>query len=209
MKKNNHCADRKVPVRCFFLLLSLVICCFGTGCYLGAALGNDPLTACIQGISLRTGTSYGTAMTIVNGAACLVALIFDRSLIHIGTLLSFVLGGPVSDLCISMITYLLGPEPSLVLRVWTLLCGIICVGFGVGLYQAAHLGVSPLDAINQIIAAKLQVPIQWERVAYDALLFLAALFLGGSISFGTALSVLLVGPIMGHTFHRFSQIINR
>lgn len=199
---------RDLAVRCGVLLVSLVACGIGTALYVNAALGNDPLTAFIQGLSVQLGYSYGAAMNIVNIVAIALVLIMDKHFIHLGTVLSLLLGGFVSNFCIDTLSALLGPSPQLGVRIILLLGGTVSIGFGVGFYQAARLGTSPLDALNQIIAAKLKMPLRRERMLCDALFLVCALMLGGLVSAGTVVSLLLTGPIMAAVLMKFSNTVD-
>lgn len=200
---------REWAVRGGVLVFSLTVCGLGTALYVNAALGNDPLTAFIQGLSIRLGCSYGGAMNIVNAAAILFVLVMDRHFIHLGTLLSLLLGGIVSDFMIGALQILLGPAPHITARIVLLLAGTACIGFGVGLYQAARLGVSPMDALNQIAASRLNLPLRYERMLCDGLLLACALLLGGTVSVGTVVSMLCVGPVMASVLGRFSKTVDR
>lgn len=200
---------RNLAIRSSVLIVSLVICGAGTALFVNADLGNDPLTAFIQGLSFQLNCSYGTAMTAVNAVAIVFVFGLGRHLIHIGTVVSLLLGGPISNWLILSLARLLGPSPSLAVRITLLLAGTFCVAVGVGIYQAAQLGASPLDALNQIIAARTHIPLRYERMICDAVLLTFAFILGGKIYIGTVVSLLLVGPIMAYFMERFVKIINR
>ena len=200
---------RNLVIRSSVLIVSLIICGAGTALFVNASLGNDPLTAFIQGLSFQFNCSYGTAMTVVNAVAIVLVFAMGRHLIHLGTVLSLLLGGIISNWLISSLQFLLGPTPTLIVRTSLLLVGTFCVAFGVGIYQAAQLGASPLDALNQIIAAKSNMPLRYERMLCDVVFFTFALLLGGKIYIGTVVSLLFVGPIMAYSMEHFIKIINR
>ena len=200
---------RCFAVRSSVLISALVICGAGSSLFVNAALGSDPLTAFIQGLSLQLGCSYGSAMTFINAVAVVLVLVMDRRFIHLGTVLSVLLGGFISNWLILSLRQVLGPSPHLAVRIFLLLAGTFCVAFGVGIYQAARLGASPLDALNQILALKLNIPLRYERMLCDAVFFTLALLLGGKIYIGTAVSLLGVGPIMAYSMDKFIKIIDK
>ncbi len=202
-------SPRDLAVRGGVLVLSLFLCAAGTSLYVNAALGSDPLTALIQGLGACFQCSYGLAMNVMNAAALLLVWALDRHYIHLGTVLSLALGGVVSDWLIGGLAALLPPAPPLPLRAGLMLAGTVCIGLGVGMYQAAQLGCSPLDALNQIAAKRAKIPLRYERMIFDGLCLVGALLLGGVVGLGTVVSMLLVGPIMAGILHRLSPIIDR
>ena len=186
-------------VRCGVILIGVAGTGFGCACFLAANLGSDPVTAFVQGLGRTLGTTAGTGTNILNGSAFLILLLVNRRLIHIGTALYTLLLGITVDLFTGLLSLALGPEPGMVVRVIALGTGALAIACGLGLYQAAELGVGPTDGINQTIVAKTGLPYRWERMIFDAAMALAGWLLGGVIGPGTVVGMLCVGPVMAAT----------
>ena len=94
-----------------------------------------------------------------------------------------------------------------VIFVLALLCFIISVSF----YINANMGVSPYDAMPQIISEKVlkKVPYAVIRIAYDLLVIVVGVVLGGKPNIGILLMALFLGPVITvvgkflnkHVFH--------
>lgn len=171
-------------------------------------LGADPFTAFNQGLGYTLGISFGMAVNIFNAFFLILIFILNRKMIHIATLCYLLLLGPLSDLFLGLLEPALTDLP-LPLRIASLVLGITLIGFGLGVYQAAELGAGPSDSFNQTLSQKLNIPLRYERMGFDAVLVIGAFFLGGNIHIGTILGILLIGPIMAPTFHKGSNYIRR
>lgn len=208
MFKNKY-SIKSLLIRSIVIIIGIAIAAISAPFLIYSTLGCDPFTAFNQGASDTFGITFGQAVLALNGLFAIYVLIFDRSYIHVGTILNLVLLGPLSDLFLNIFAFLGKMNLSLPAQIGLLALGIFCVGFGLGLYQAAELGIGPADAFNQITATKLKVNLRTERICYDALLVVGAFFLHGPIWIGTIAGIILIGPIMAPTFKYGSKLINK
>ena len=97
---------------------------------------------------------------------------------------------------------LLFPVPdTMLLRVVTVLVGVIVTSFGVSLYQTPNAGVAPYDSISLITAkSRPLIPYFWHRIATDAVCAVICFLAGGIIGLGTLVSAFGLGPIV-HFFN--------
>ena len=186
--------------RFHLLLLGLLLMSLGAAGCMTASLGSDPVTAFTQGLSRSFRVSYGTAATLFNLVNFLIVLCINRSYIHFGTVLSVLLTGLFCDGFLYGLSLLHLADSPVPVRAAVLLAGTVLVAVGLGLYQAAGLGISPGDALNQIAAGALPLSLGTVRVSYDLLLTAGALWLGGVIHIGTLAGIVLTGPVMSRTF---------
>ncbi|MDL2302192.1 YitT family protein [Lachnospiraceae bacterium OttesenSCG-928-D06] len=203
---------RSIIVRSMFVLLGTLIAAYGCGCYITAALGSDPVTAFVMGLSMSTNIQFGTMMNIFNGICFIIVLIWDRKRINIGTVLYTFTLGTFCDLFIFLLSPVAGS--SIVIRVTLIIIGTIAIGFGLGLYQAAKFGAGPSDALNQIVSEKFKIPLKWERMGFDIIMVIGALILGGAmrfeiVYFGTIVGMFAVGPIMAPTMTKMENPISK
>lgn len=200
---------RSIAVRCAVVLIGVLVTSLGSSFYIFANLGTDPVTSFVQGVSSTMAISFGSAMNIFNLVCFVLVLIFNRKLINIGTVIYTLLLGWAFDAIGVVFSKVLPANLSIVTRVLMLCVGTVLLGFGLGLYQGARLGAGPSDAMNQMIAAKLNIPLAWERVGFDIIMVVGGFLLGGVISVGTLVGMLAVGPIMGPTMNLFIPKIDR
>ena len=75
-----------------------------------------------------------------------------------------------------------------------LFCFIISVSF----YINANMGVSPYDAMPQIISERVlkKIPFAIIRIAYDFIVIVIGILFGGKPNIGIVLMALLLGPVI-------------
>lgn len=179
-------------------LLQLVVGQFVYG--LGAALmiraniGLDPWDVLTQGISERTGLSFGT-LTVIIGALVLLAWIPLRQRPGVGTVLNVVLVGPAIDLGLAWF-----PAAS----VWwaqglEFAAGLVVLALASGLYIGARLGPGPRDGLMTGLHARVGLPIWLARTLVEGTVLLVGWLLGGSVGIGTVAFAVLIGPMVGRT----------
>lgn len=200
---------KNLLIRCLFIIVGVSIAALSAPFLIYADLGGDPFAAFNQGLSRKTGISFGTSVIFFNLFFLLAVLFLNRAKIHLGTVFYLLLLGPLSDVFLYLFQSLGSTDLALSVRVIFVLLGIVCVGFGLGLYQAANLGAGPSDSFNQIMSEKLGIPLRFERIGYDLTLVVAAFFLGGTINIGTLLGILFIGPIMAPTLTHGAPLIDK
>lgn len=200
---------RSILVRCTIIIIGVVITSIGAGAYVTANLGNDPVTAFVQGLGFTLDISFGFAMNVFNVTFFVIILIINRKMINIGTALYTFTLGYFCDISIGIWSNVLGPEPSIVIRSIVLIVGTIALGIGLGFYQSAEFGCGPSDAFNQTMAAITKIPLKYERMIFDASMVAGGFFMGGVIFVGTIVGMLSVGPIMAPTISKFAPLVNK
>lgn len=196
---------KELVIRIGLLLLGIALMGLGAAGTVSAMLGSDPVTAFIQGLSHVSGLRFGAAMNLFNLLTLCAVLLTDCRDIHLGTLLSALLTGMFSDGFLHFLSLLSVETLAVPLRIAVLLCSNLAVGAGLGTYQAAGLGISPGDALNQIISRRLEVPLGKVRVYSDLFMTAGAVFLGGIVYVGTLTGIAIVGPVMGSCYARISR----
>ena len=73
--------------RLFWLILGVAVSAIGIAMMLQANVGLEPWSVLQQGMSLRTGMTYGTASAIAGAAAILTAVLFGESF-GLGTIIN-------------------------------------------------------------------------------------------------------------------------
>lgn len=175
------------------LVFGLVLCGVGLSLLVRADLGLDPWDVFHQGISDRTGIPIGT-VSILTGAAVLVAWIPLRERIGLGTMLNVLLIGLTIDATLSV----LDAPDALVVRAAFLLVGILLFAVGSGFYIGAGLGPGPRDGLMTSIHHRGH-SIRVVRTSIELVVLATGWALGGTVGVGTVLFAVSIGPLV-HVF---------
>jgi uncharacterized membrane protein YczE len=103
--------------------------------------------------------------------------------------------------------HLLTPEP-LILRVITLVSGIVLCGIATGAYIGAGFGPGPRDGLMLGIARR-EHSIRLTRTVLEVSVLTAGFLLGGRVGVGTVLFAFSIGPIAHVTIPFFSRFPDR
>ncbi|MGN9775672.1 membrane protein YczE [Micromonospora sp. H33] len=156
-----------------------------------SGLGLDPWDVFHQGVSERTGLSFGT-VTIAVGALVLLLWIPLRQRPGIGTVSNVVVIGLVVDATLP----LLPQELPFAARVALLATGIVANGAATGLYIGARLGPGPRDGLmTGFVARRPGFSIRLVRTTIEVTVLALGWLLGGKVGVGTVAYALTIGPL--------------
>ena len=184
--------------RLIFMFVGVFLMGFFLSFLIEVDLGTDPCTFMNLTISRALGISFGNWQVILNVFLFVIVILFGRFLIGPGTLANMILIGYIADFfcylwekTIPERYFTQFPSRALIFAV-ALFFFIIAVSF----YINANLGVSPYDAIPQIISLRIfpKVPFSAIRIAYDFLVILVGVFFKGKPNVGIVLMALFLGP---------------
>lgn len=184
--------------RILMSLFGVIICAISVGIFKTAALGVDPFQSLMSGLDQLIPIPFGTLYVIVNLCLLSFSLIVDRSRIGLATFINLFLLGYITEFSYAFFTGII-VDPSMPVRVFCLLVGIVVICFGSALYMTADLGVSTYDAVAIVLADKWKLaPFQYCRIATDLVCVLSGviIFLIGGGSFGAIPTIAGVGTII-------------
>ncbi len=197
----------KNPRRVIMSLLGVIITGASVGAFRLAALGVDPFTSFMSGMDALIPIGFGTLYMIVNAVLLLFSLIVDRHNIGIATFINLFLLGYVTQFSYAFLQWLI-PEPTMIIRIISLIVGIIVLCFGSALYITADLGVSTYDAISIVMSRKWHLgKFKYMRISTDV----TCVILGGAtfllagheiaevptiIGVGTIITAFFMGPLI-------------
>jgi uncharacterized membrane protein YczE len=188
------CEDRPVdrPARRLGQLFAgLVLYGASMALQIRAGLGLDPWDVFHQGLSERTGLSFGTVVAIV-GAIVLVAWIPLRQKPGIGTVSNVFVIAVAVDVSLA----LLPDAGSTSVAVAMLLAGVGLNGVASGAYIGAGLGPGPRDGLMTGLVRRTGGSIRVVRTSIELGVLAVGAALGGTVGLGTVLYALSIGPLV-------------
>jgi uncharacterized membrane protein YczE len=198
--------------------IQMTVGIFGIGVFLSLLIqvnyGTDTCSFMNLALSHKFGITFGTCMVIVNTILFIPVILFQRKLIHIGTVMNMMLVGYISDFfspvwrsIIPSAFFLVEPYRPLLFVV-----GLIPFLMSVALYINADMGQAPYDAIPTIVSSKLKLGYAPTRILWDFSVVLVGMAAGKQLTVATVILALTIGPavtqvgrFMKYTSLRVSQ----
>ena len=172
-----------------FLCIGLSLFGLGEGLIMISYIGNSPWQVLAQGIALHANFSIGF-ITFLISISVLSLWIFLAQKPGMGTFLNAIIIAAMIDLSIAFI-----PTPELYISKFLMLvCGVLLVGFGSGLYLIANLGPGPRDGLMTGLQKKTNLPIAAVRAFIEITVATFGWYLGGTLGEGTLLFAFGIGP---------------
>ena len=141
-----------------------IIAAYGITLAMYAGFGGATLAVLWQGISKTFHISIGMASMIVAVVMIIFVFFYDRSQLHIGTVLYQIVYSLCVDLFANAHTY----SRHMWINVLLMLLGIILFAIGTGLYAAASLGRGSYEALTFSLAEKNGWQVKVVRSLLDA-----------------------------------------
>lgn len=155
-----------------------------------STLGLNPWDVLHEGVTLRTGWSFGT-VTALTGLIVLLAWIPLRQRPGIGTVANIA----VIAVSVDVVLALLPAPGSLVARVALLVGGVVGNGLATATYVGARLGPGPRDGLMTGVHARSGVSVRAVRTGLEITVLTLGWLLGGTVGLGTVLYALAIGPL--------------
>ena len=180
---DNHKSESLLPQdllkKLMIIVIGSIIAAYGITLALYAGFGGATLAVLWQGIAKTFHLSIGMASFIVALGMILFALIYDKSQIHIGTVLYQIVYSTCVDLFAACHIY----STYRWLNFFIMLLGVLLFAVGTGLYAFA-------------LAEKNNWQGKIVRMALDILVVIIGVLLGGKFGLCTIITVIISGPII-------------
>jgi uncharacterized membrane protein YczE len=193
---------REYIIKTVMSIIGTFLIGLGVGVMRYSDLGIDPFMSLANGmyltISKPLGISFGSSFLLFCLIVLAIVLIFDRSEIGLGTVITMTLCGYISEfglfLCNLIAT---GETTSFFIRIIVMFFGIIIMAIGSGLYFTTRIGVSPYDAIGLAITTKIgnQKIYRLVRIGTDIICVSGGFFMGSIPGIGTIVMTFFTGPL--------------
>ena len=178
-------------------MVGMIVLGVATGTSVQAKLGVSPWDVFHQGISRRTGLSFGVVISLV-GLVVLLGWIPLHQRFGIVTLINVAIIGPIAGLTI----HHLSTPSAMAGRIGLLALATLGIGVGAGIYIGAALGPGPRDGLMTALT-KRGLPVWRVRLAIELSVLVVGWALGGSIGAGTVVLAFVCAPITHFALARF------
>jgi uncharacterized membrane protein YczE len=156
-----------------------------------AGLGLDPWDVFHQGVSDRTGLSFGTVV-IITGAAVLLAWVPLRQRPGLGTVSNVFVIGIAVDASLALI-----PDASwLPAQLTMLAAGVFLNAVAGAAYIGAGLGPGPRDGLMTGFVRRTGGSVGPIRTGIEVSVLVVGFLLGGTVGLGTVVYALSIGPLL-------------
>ncbi len=201
MEKSEHevIDNRKVisftySIRVLLFVIGIFILALGAGTLITANLGVATWDVLHIGLSNLTNLSVGRWVQIVGIVMVLMTCFFEKKRPVIGSVLNILLVGFFLNIILgaNIIPHFQG----LVSRIMLLVVGIVLMGIGSGMYVASKVGAGPRDGMTLFLSKRFSISVRLARTLLEVTALTTGWLIGGPVSFGTFISVPLIGPVM-------------
>ena len=195
-KKETVTMSRKEWVKkIIIIVLGSIISAYGITLALYAGFGGATLAVLWQGLSNTFQISIGMASLIVAIVMIVFAFFYDRSQIHIGTILYQL----VYSFCVDLFANAHVYSAHLWINVLIMLLGVMLFAVGTGFYAAASLGRGSYEALTFSLAEKNGWQVKVVRMVLDIVMVIAGVLLGGRFGICTIVTIVISGPVIQFT----------
>lgn len=201
-KKTNPVSSNHFVKKLVVIVAGSVIAAYGITLALYAGFGGATLAVLWQGISETAHMSIGMASFVVALGMILFALLYDRTQIHIGTILYQLVYSACVDLFADLHVYSCHTWVNFLI----MLLGVILFAAGTGLYASASLGRGSYEAVTFALAEKNNWQVKIVRMILDIIVVVIGVLLGGQFGVCTIVTVIVSGPIIQFVNSRAKQL---
>lgn len=168
--------------------------------------GTDPCSVLNLAMSRRLGWSFGNYQLVFN-ALLLALTLFLREgrRIGLGTIANMVVVGYAADFA-TWIINMVHPltEETLMVKLIVFVPTILMFMVAAAFYMVVELGVTPYDALPQIISSRTKkLSFTVIRVLWDVTAAALGFLLGGTVGMVTVIMGFFLGPIIAATARKF------
>lgn len=187
------------------IVIGSIIAAYGITLALYAGFGGATLAVLWQGISRTFHISIGMASLIVAIIMIVFSFFYDRSQIHIGTIIYQL----VYSLCVDLFANAHVYSTHLWVNALIMLLGVMLFAVGTGVYAAASLGRGSYEALTFSLAEKNGWQVKAVRMILDIVMVLTGVLLGGKFGICTIVTIIISGPIIQSTASKTKKLLKK
>lgn len=184
----------RLRVQIPFFIFGLILFSYGIAVAIQVKyLGIHPWDVLNIALYEKMGLTIGTWNVICGILLVIISFVIDRKYINIGTFFNAIMIGPMVD---AFLWLDITPQASILpFDILVLILGIVIMGIGGGMYNAARIGSGPRDGFMLSISDKLGFSISKVRIIVESIVLIIALLLGGPVFIFTFIYTFIQSPI--------------
>ena len=187
------------------IVIGSIIAAYGITLALYAGFGGATLAVLWQGISRTFHISIGMASLIVAIIMIVFSFFYDRSQIHIGTIIYQL----VYSLCVDLFANAHVYSTHLWVNALIMLLGVMLFAVGTGVYAAASLGRGSYEALTFSLAEKNGWQVKAVRMILDIVMVLTGVLLGGKFGICTIVTIIISVPVIQFTASKTKKLLKK
>ena len=200
---------QQLGVKLILLLIAITLVGFGASGLVQSRIGGDAVLVFEQGISVFLKLEFGITIMIINLIFTVILFFVNKKMINIGTIVFILFLGPIVSLFDKLSVF---PDPNTFMEsLGIFFISAIVVTFGISVYLYTDVGYTAFEGILIEIKDRTKIRFSFIKITSDAILFIVGILLGGTFGWGSAISVILFGPLidMFMYFLKKSNIIKK
>ena len=184
------------------IVVGSIIAAYGITLAMYAGFGGATLAVLWQGISKTFHISLGMVSIIVAAVMIIFVFFYDRTQIHIGTILYQIVYSFCVDLFVNAHVY----STHLWMNALIMLLGVILFAIGTGFYASASLGRGSYEALTFSLAEKNNWQVKVVRMILDIVMVIVGAILGGKFGICTIVTIIISGPVIQFTASKTKEL---
>ena len=170
-------------------------------------LGLHPWDVLAVGLFDAIGFSIGTWSIIIGLVLTTISLILDRTYVKLGTFINLLVVGMFVDffLWLDFLPKATHTGADIVI----IICGIVIMGFGGGLYNSVGLGAGPRDGFMLAISDRTGYSIRIVRIVTELLVLVIGFFIGGPVFIFSVIFTFIQSPVFQFSYERLTALLKR
>nr|WP_263323175.1 membrane protein [Neobacillus sp. Marseille-Q6967] len=192
--------------RFLFFIIGIFIMTFGVCLTIRAELGAGAWDALNVALTEWIGLTIGIWVMIDGAVLIFVNAILIKKRPEFLSLLTIIVIGSMVDFWMLLI-FDNWKVTGFLLKLVTLLLGIIIIGLGAAIYLQAKFPISPIDGFMLAVKERFRVNLMAAKTIGEITALIPALFLKGPIGLGTIIITFTVGPSIQLFFPFFEKLL--
>ncbi|WP_096188262.1 YczE/YyaS/YitT family protein [Evansella halocellulosilytica] len=173
--------------------IGLLIMSLGIALTIRGELGSAPWDVLHIGLTNKLGLTVGSWTIIMGFLLLILSTLLTKEWPKLGAYLNMICVGIFVDIFL----FLIQTPASLVMQLTMLICGIVIMGFGIGVYISPRCGAGPRDSLMLAVSKRTGMSVANVRISMELIVLIIGWLLGGPVFIGTLLFSLTIGHITG------------
>lgn len=195
-----------IYVRLLIFFLGLVTLSLGISTTIKVQhLGLHPWDVLAVGLTDNLGLSIGSWSIIIGMVLTTITFFLDRTYVRFGTFINLLVVGMFVDFFL-WLDFLPNATHGWI-DIVIIVCGIVIMGTGGGLYNSVGLGAGPRDGFMLSISDKTGYSIRTVRIVTELFVLVIGFLIGGPVFIFSVLFTFVQSPVFQFSYERLTNLL--